>query len=61
MNFIQQFKNKIDEANLWQKEIFLNRKDYLKVGGSTDTNLYFIISGSLSILCIVVASSQFIF
>lgn len=39
----------MDEADLWHKEIKLVRGAYLKVGGSTDTNLYYVVSGSLRI------------
>lgn len=49
MNLIQQFQNQLEDAQLWEKEITLRRKDFLKVKGSTDTNLYFIVSGSVSI------------
>lgn len=49
MNLIQKIKNSIDQSNLWQKEVSLSRGEYLKVNGSTDTNLYYILSGSLKI------------
>ncbi len=49
MNPIEILKAKIDQANLWHKEITLNRNEYLKVMGSTNTNLYYIQSGSLRI------------
>ena len=49
MNYLETLKAKIDQSNLWQKEISLQRGEYLKVAGSTDTNLYYIKSGSLRI------------
>jgi len=49
MNLIQQITNSINEADLWYKTLKLTRGQYLKVNGSTDTNLYYIISGSLKI------------
>ena len=52
MNPIEVLAGKIEEQNLWEKEISLNRNDYLKVQGSMDTNLYFIVSGSLRIFVV---------
>ncbi len=49
MNPIEIIQSKINAANLWAKEIELKRGQYLKVMGSTDTNLYYVISGSLRI------------
>ena len=43
---------KIEELDLWEKRIKLNRNEYLKVAGSVDTNLYFVKSGSLRIFVI---------
>lgn len=44
--------DEIDAHNLWQKKVTLKRNEYLKVAGSIDTNLYFIVSGSLRIFVI---------
>ena len=49
MNLIQHIVQSIDEADLWQKKISLTRGEYLKVNGNSDTNLYYVISGSLKI------------
>jgi CRP-like cAMP-binding protein len=49
VNPISIFINKIDHQNLWDKILDLNRKEYLKVRGSIDTNLYIVVSGSLRI------------
>ena len=40
---------KIEQQNLWDSRLELSRKEYLKVKGSIDTNLYFVVSGSLRI------------
>ena len=39
----------IENKYLWEKEVVINRNEYLKVKGSIDTNLYFIEEGSLRI------------
>jgi len=41
--------DKINDDNLWEKELSLKRNEFLKVNGDIDTNLYFIKSGSLRI------------
>lgn len=46
---ISAFIEKIDNQNLWDNSLELKRNEYLKVKGSIDTNLYFVISGSLRI------------
>lgn len=52
MNPITSLFNKIEENNLWEKNITLSRNEYLKVKGSIDTNLYYVASGSLRIYVI---------
>lgn len=49
MNPIANFVAQIDQQNLWDNQLQLSRKEFLKVKGSIDTNLYFVISGSLRI------------
>lgn len=49
MNPIQTLHDKIENAALWEKEICLQRNEYLKYAGSTDTNVYYVDSGSLVI------------
>lgn len=49
MDLIQQLKTGIDALGLWEKDIHLRRNEFLKVKGSTDSNLYYIVSGSLRI------------
>jgi CRP-like cAMP-binding protein len=52
MNPVQLLTEKIEQAGLWEKSLSLLRNEYLKVKGSTDTNLYFILSGSLRIFVV---------
>ena len=42
----------IENLNLWDKEIEVSRNDYVKFNGTIDTNLYFIVEGSLRIYVI---------
>ncbi len=49
MDPISNFITKIDQQDLWDAKLVLNRKEYLKVKGSIDTNLYFVVNGSLRI------------
>ena len=43
---------KIEEGDLWEKQLTLNRNEFLKVAGSIDTNLYFVVNGSIRIFVI---------
>lgn len=52
MNLIDALYTKIETQNLWEKELSLERNDYLKVSGSVDTNLYYVTEGSLRIFVI---------
>jgi len=49
MNLIEELIKHIEAASLWQKERTLARNEYLTVKGNTDTNLYYLVSGSLRI------------
>ncbi|EPR68310.1 Crp/Fnr family transcriptional regulator [Cyclobacterium qasimii] len=49
MSLISNFIAQIDQQQLWDKKLELSRNEYLKVKGSIDTNLYFVVSGSLRI------------
>ncbi|KGL64230.1 cAMP-binding protein [Polaribacter sp. Hel1_85] len=44
--------DQINNENLWEKEIQLERNEYLKIKGSIDTNLYLVVNGSLRIFVI---------
>ena len=52
MNPIINLIDRINNENLWDKEIQLERNEYLKVKGSIDTNIYLVINGSLRIFVI---------
>lgn len=52
MNPIERLLETIETENLWEKTVTLSRNEYLKVKGSIDTNLYFIVSGSLRIFIV---------
>ncbi|MDD2984008.1 MAG: Crp/Fnr family transcriptional regulator [Crocinitomicaceae bacterium] len=52
MNIIQELYSRIDSQGLWNNQLVVNRNDFLKMSGSTDTNLYYILSGSLKIYII---------
>lgn len=49
MNIIETLYNRIENERLWTNHVALKRNDYLKISGSIDTNLYYILSGSLKI------------
>ncbi len=49
MNPILNLIEQLNRQNLWEKEIALQRNEYLKVKGSVDTNIYLVESGSLRI------------
>lgn len=49
MHHLQTILEQIDSQDLWQKNIHLKRDEFLKVGGSKDTNLYQVLSGCLRI------------
>lgn len=49
MNALQHVIEKINDQNLWEQEMELRRNEYLKTSGSADTNLYYVVSGSLRI------------
>lgn len=49
MNVIDELYKRIDKQNLWDKKISLKRNEHLKIAGTIETNLYYVISGSLKI------------
>lgn len=52
MNPIQNITAQIDRLALWEKTISLSRNGYLHHQGSINTNLYFVVKGSLKIFVI---------
>lgn len=49
MNPIENFLAQIESQDLWDDYMILSRNEFLKTAGSTDTKLYFVVSGSLRI------------
>lgn len=49
MNLISELKQRLDDAELWEKELQLKRKEYLCVPGSIETHLYYVVEGSLRV------------
>ena len=49
MNIIQELYNRIENQDLWDNQLVVNRNEFLKMSGSINTNLYYIQSGSLKI------------
>ena len=49
MNLVEELYKRIEKQNLWDNKISLKRNEYLKVAGTIETNLFYIISGSLKI------------
>lgn len=49
MNVIKTIHNRLENNKLWDKTISLGRNEFLKVCGSVETRLFYIVSGSLKI------------
>lgn len=49
MNPVKELHLEIEKHRLWKKKIELKRNEFLSMAGSTETNLYYIDSGSLKI------------
>lgn len=49
VNLITSIIELLTSHNLWEKDISLERNEYLKVKGSVDTNIYLVTSGSLRV------------
>lgn len=49
MNAAQILVEKMENLGIWERTLFLNRNEYVKQGNSIDTNIYFIVNGSLRI------------
>lgn len=47
MNPLERLKELIDERDLWESTISLQRNELLKGPASTDTNIYYIVSGTI--------------
>lgn len=42
----------MDQAQIWEQELELSRNEYLKVSGSVDRNMYFVMDGCLRVFVI---------
>ncbi|MFH6604581.1 Crp/Fnr family transcriptional regulator [Maribacter algicola] len=49
MNTLDALYKRIESQNLWDKKVSLKRNEYLKVAGTVETNLFYIVSGALKI------------
>lgn len=49
---IQDWINKLNAADIWEDEKVLARNEYLKVAGSIDTNMYFVVEGCLRVFVV---------
>lgn len=52
MNPISKLIETLNSENLWDKTVELKRNEYLSTKGNTDTNLYFVINGSLRLFVV---------
>ena len=52
MNPVEILTQKINDQDLWEGETHLSRQEYLKVKGSIDTRLYYVVSGSLRLFVV---------
>lgn len=52
MNLVDKLFSEIDNANLWEENLLIGRKEYLKKVNTIDTNLYYISEGSIRIYII---------
>ncbi len=58
MNPIQTLQHQLDTLNLWQGSLTLARHEYLHRADSTDTRLYFVVSGSVRVFILDEAEEQ---
>lgn len=52
MNPIQDLKHRLDTLDLWEENRTINRNEYIALKGKIDTNLYFVLSGSLRVFIV---------
>lgn len=52
MNPLENMVQQLHKAAIWERTQTLKRNQYLKVQGSTDTNLYFVESGTLRVFVV---------
>jgi CRP-like cAMP-binding protein len=49
MDLVGSLVTALDKHSIWESELILARNDYLKTGGTIDTNVYFIEEGSMRV------------
>ncbi len=49
MHPVEQFIDQLTKQGLWEKQLHLSRNEFLTVKGNRDTNMYYVISGSLRV------------
>src|SRR5690606_31948561 len=49
MNFARELYSRLEELNLWEKTIVVERNGYLTAYGSVERSLYYVVSGSLKV------------
>lgn len=49
MNLLRDLLSKVIEENAFEKSISLKKNEYLKVAGNSDTNLYYVEEGAMSV------------
>lgn len=52
MNPIQHLFERINQQNLWHGNLSLHRNEYLKVEGSIDTRVFYVLQGSLRVFVV---------
>ncbi|WP_339713691.1 cyclic nucleotide-binding domain-containing protein [uncultured Kriegella sp.] len=52
MNAAQILIEKMENLGIWERTLSVNRNEYVKEGNSIDSNIYFIVNGSLRIFVI---------
>lgn len=60
VDVIQQLWGKIDKANLWTNDLFINRNEYLIEEGAIEEHLYFIEEGTLRVFTVTEGEEQVI-
>ncbi|TYP96238.1 CRP-like cAMP-binding protein [Sphingobacterium allocomposti] len=49
MNFASELYSRLEDLNLWEKTIVVERNGYLTAYGSVERSLYYVVSGSLKV------------
>ncbi|WP_164108523.1 MULTISPECIES: Crp/Fnr family transcriptional regulator [Sphingobacterium] len=49
MDIINEIYQQVERENLWDRSITVRRNEYLNTAGTIDTNLYYIVAGSMKV------------